>query len=218
MQVGVHARLEYGDAAELVELGGVGLVVEGAGDQHVEAGIAGLASGSNEIGALHGAELRADEDRRALLGLTLHVAAFGADEIARPGRERREGDPVLLVRLLHAGDLEVFQDHFGEGLLGPVLGPVLLDAVDQFVVLVHAQHAVGAEALDREGTGDADLPFVLVGLVVEVLELGLGGDGGVDLLLPRDAGLPPVGVQFLGSLRPRFVRFARDFPFLPLPS
>ena len=129
--------------------------------------------------------------------LAFHVVAFGADEIARPGRQRREGDPVLLVRLLHAGDLEVFQDHLGEGFFGPVLGSVLFEPVNQFVVLVHAQHAVRAEALDREGTGHADLPLVVVGLVVEVLELGLGGDRGVDLLLPGNARLPPVGVQFL---------------------
>ena len=52
VQVGVHARLEHGDAAELVELGGVRLVVEGAGDQHVEAGVARLARGRDEVGAL----------------------------------------------------------------------------------------------------------------------------------------------------------------------
>ena len=150
--------------------------------------------------------------------VAFQVAAFGADQIAGPGRERGEGDPVLLVRLLHAGGLEVLQDHLGEGLLGLVLGAVLLEAVDQLVVLVHAEHAVRAEALDGEGTGDADLLLVLVGLVVEVLELGLGGDGGVDLLLPGDAGLPPVGVQLLRSLRPRLVGFARNLPFLPLSS
>ena len=115
VQVGVHARLEHGDAAELVELGGVGLVVEGAGDQHVEAGVARLAGGGDEVGALHGAELGADEDGGALLGLAFQVAALGADQIARPGRERGEGDPVLLVRLLHAGGLEVLQDHLREG-------------------------------------------------------------------------------------------------------
>ena len=119
VQVGIHAGLEHRDAAELVELGGVRLVVEGAGDQHVEAGIAGLAGGGDEVGALHGAELRADEDGGALLGLAFHVAAFGADQIARPGRERGEGDPVFLVRLLHAGGLEVLQDHLGEGLSWP---------------------------------------------------------------------------------------------------
>jgi hypothetical protein len=187
-----------------------------AGNQHVVPGIASFTGGGDQIGALHGAKLWADKDGGALLGLTFHVAAFGADEITRPWCERGEGDPVLLVCLLDARDLEVFQDHFGEGFLGPVLGSVLLEPIDQFVVLVHAQHAVRAEALDRKGTGDADLPFVLVGLVVEVLKLGLGGDGGVDLFLPSDADLPPLDVQSLGRLRPRLVGIARDFPFPPL--
>ncbi len=34
--------------------------------------------------------------------VAFEVAAFGADQIARPWRQRREGDAVLLVRLLHA--------------------------------------------------------------------------------------------------------------------
>ena len=131
VQVGVHARLEHRDAAELAELRGVGLVVEGAGDQHVEAGIAGLAGGGDKVGALNGAELGADEDGSAFLGVAFHVAAFGADEIAGPGRERGEGDPVLLVCLLHAGGLEILQDHLGERLLGPVFAAVFLEAVDQ---------------------------------------------------------------------------------------
>ena len=87
--------------------------------------------------------------------------------------------------------------------------------VDQLVVLIHAQHAMGAKALDGEGTGHADLLLVVVGLVVEVFKLGLGGDGGVDLLLPGDAGLPPVSVQFLRWLRPCLVRLTRNLPFLP---
>ena len=74
---------------------------------------------------------------------------------------------------------------------------------------------MGAEALHGEGTGDADLLLVLVGLVVEVFELGLGGDGGVDLLLPGDAGLPPVGVQLLCRVRPLAIGLARNLPFLP---
>ena len=65
VQVGVHAGLENGNAAELVEFGGVGVVVEGAGDQHVEVGVAGFAGGGNEIGAGDGAEFGADEDRGA---------------------------------------------------------------------------------------------------------------------------------------------------------
>jgi hypothetical protein len=52
---------------ELAELGGVRLVVEGAGDQHVETGVAALARGFDQIAALHGAELGADEDGGALL-------------------------------------------------------------------------------------------------------------------------------------------------------
>ena len=56
--------------------------------------------------------------------LAFQVAAFGADQVARPGRERGEGDPVFLVRLLHAGGLEVFQDHLREGLLRAVVGAV----------------------------------------------------------------------------------------------
>ena len=86
VQVGVHAGFEHGDAAELVELGGVGLVVEGAGDQHVEAGVAGLAGGGHQIGARDGAELRADEDGGALL----RSVAFRCSGLRRrPGRRAR---------------------------------------------------------------------------------------------------------------------------------
>ena len=104
----------------LLELGGVGVVVEGAGDQHVEAGVAGLAGGGDQVGAGDGAELGADEDGGALLGAGLlvafEVAAFGADEVAGPGGERGEGDPVFLVGLLHAGGLQVLQDHLWRSL------------------------------------------------------------------------------------------------------
>jgi hypothetical protein len=65
VQVGVHAGLEHRDAAQLAELGGVGFVVEGAGNQHVKAGIATLAGGFDQVAALHGAELGADEDTGA---------------------------------------------------------------------------------------------------------------------------------------------------------
>ena len=203
VQVGVHAGLEHGDAAQLAELRGVRLVVEGAGDEHIEPGIARLARGGDEVGALDGAELGADEDaRRAFSGQSaFQVTAFAADQFAGPRGERGEGDLVLLVRLLHAGGLEVLQDHLGEGLLGSVFGAVFLQGVDQFVVLIHAQHAVRAEALHGEGTGYADLLLVRIGLVVEVFKLGLGGDGGVDLFLPGDACLPPVSMQLRWKLR-----------------
>ena len=98
-----------------------------------------------------------------------------------------EGDLVFLVRLLHAGGLEVLQDHLGEVCVVASSALRFARGVDQFVVLVHAKHAMGREALDGERPGHADLLLVLVGLVVEVFELGLGGDGGVDLLLPGDA-------------------------------
>ena len=115
VQIGIHARLEYGDATELVKLRGVGIVVEGAGNEHIEVGIASLAGSGYQIGAGDGAELRADEDGSAFLpaGLcvALDIAAFGAHQIARPGRERCEGDLVFFVRLLHPGGLEVLQNH-----------------------------------------------------------------------------------------------------------
>lgn len=57
------------------------------------------------------------------------------------------------MRLLHSGSLEVLQDHLGKGLLGPVFVATFLRRVDQFVILVHAEHPVGAQALHRERTG-----------------------------------------------------------------
>ena len=121
MQVGVHARLEHGDATQLAELGGVGLIVEGAGDQHVESGIARFAGGSNQIGSRDGAELRADEDGGAFLSAVsaFEITAFGADQLAGPGGERGESDLVLLVRLLHTSGLEVLQDHLSESCFAP---------------------------------------------------------------------------------------------------
>ena len=63
VQVGVHPRLEHRDAARACSNSvGVRVVVEGAGDQHVEAGIARLARGGDQIGPGDRAELRADED------------------------------------------------------------------------------------------------------------------------------------------------------------
>ena len=142
VQVGVHARLEHRDAAELVELRGVGVVVEGAGDQHVEAGIARFAGGRDQIRARDCAELGADEDRRALLfacAALLRVAAFGADESPGHGVSDGESDLVFLVCLLDAGGLEVLQDHLDEVLLVLVAGLRFRDAVDQFVVFVYRQ-------------------------------------------------------------------------------
>ncbi|WP_366552648.1 hypothetical protein [Aquibaculum sediminis] len=120
-----------------------------------------------------------------------------------PELQALEDEAVRLVCLLHAGLLEVFQDHLDEvgGLAAAVLLPPALcrlQLVVEAVVHVHCRHAVGREALHREGPGHAHARVVLVGLVVEVFVIGLGGDRFVDLQLPRDAQAPPRGVQFLG--------------------
>jgi hypothetical protein len=86
--------------------------------------------------------------------------------------------------------------------------------VDEAVVLIHTEHAVGAEALDGEGACHADFLFVLVGLVVEVFEFGLGGDGLVDFLLPGDAGGPELGEQVFSFQGPVFRALSRQFPLL----
>jgi hypothetical protein len=52
---------------------------------------------------------------RRTFALAFGVTAIGADEIARPRRERGEGNSVLLVPLLYAGDLKVFQDPLRDG-------------------------------------------------------------------------------------------------------
>ena len=58
VQVGVHPSFEHGDAAQLVEFRGVGLVIESAGDQHIEPSIAGLTGTGDKIGALNGCRTR----------------------------------------------------------------------------------------------------------------------------------------------------------------
>ena len=125
------------------------------------------------------------------MGRTIRSGPPRRRGLLRAGSEGNEGDAVLLVRLLDAGGFEVLQNHLGEGLLGSVFGDVVAELVDQFIVLIHAEHAVGAEALHGEGTGHADALLVFVGLVVEEFGIGLGGDGLVDLLLAGDAGGPP---------------------------
>ena len=72
------------------------------------------------------------------------------------------------------------------------------------------------EALDGERPGDADLLLVVVGLVVEIFELGFGGDGGVDFLLAGDALLPPFRVEFLRAVRATCLRLRGGFPILPI--
>ena len=71
------------------------------------------------------------------------------------------------------------------------------------------------EALDGKRPGDADLSLIVVWLVVEVFEVRLGGNGGVNFFLTRDALLPPFGVQLLCIPGPFLVSLAGDFPLFP---
>ncbi len=159
VQVGVHARLEHRDAAELLELGGMGVIAESTGDEHIESGIGGLACGDDKIRPRHGAEFGADEDTGAPCGDVLAafpIAALGADIAAGPGCERGEGDAILLMRLLDAGRPEILQDHVGEVRRLAVADLPVEQPGDRVVILVHRQHPVRRQALDGEGAGDAD--------------------------------------------------------------
>ena len=155
--------------------------------------------------------------RRSLLAL--HVAALGADQFARPGRQRGEGDAVFLVRLLHAGGLADFRAPSAakSGCSSPFRA--VLGEFERSIRLSSAstaQHPVRRQALDRERAGDADTRIVGIGLVIEVFELGLGGDRGIDLLLPRDARLPPVARAALDRLvGPARRRPRAGFPIPP---
>ncbi len=66
VEVGVHPGFEDGEPAEFVEVGGAGVVVEGAGDEYVEACISGFAGGGGEVFAGDGAVFGADEDSGSL--------------------------------------------------------------------------------------------------------------------------------------------------------
>ena len=51
VQVGVHLGLQDRQRAELGQLRGMSIEVEGAGDQHVEARVGGLARGGDKVDA-----------------------------------------------------------------------------------------------------------------------------------------------------------------------
>ena len=86
----------------------------------------------------------------------------------------------------------MFKDHIREILPIAISELGLRNVLDQFVVLVHSlEQAVRRQALNRKRAGDTGLPVVFVGLVIEVLVVGVGRDGSVDLLLPGDALFPP---------------------------
>jgi hypothetical protein len=62
VQVGVHACLEDGQAAQLAQVRRLSLVAEGAGDQYSEPRITCLPGRGHQVSALHGAEFGADEN------------------------------------------------------------------------------------------------------------------------------------------------------------
>jgi hypothetical protein len=217
MQVGVHARLQDRDAPDAVEFGRASIEIEGAGDHQIEPGISRFAGRVHKIRSRHGAEFGTDQDRsatfsRACRRVAVAIAAFGRDQFSRPRGQRSEGDPVFLVRLLHAGGFEVFEHHLPEIFsAGLALGKLM----DQAVVLIAGDEAVRRQALDRKWASDANARIVRVRLIVEVFELGLGGDRTIDLPLPFDPRLPPVGVPPRRFIRPISAGLARDLPFLP---
>jgi hypothetical protein len=67
VQISIHARLKDRDAAQLVELAGLRFVVEGAGNEHIKAGITCFARSIDQIRAGNGTELGADENNRSFL-------------------------------------------------------------------------------------------------------------------------------------------------------
>jgi len=62
VQVGVHPGFEDRDAAELVKFRGMGVVVEGAGDQDIKAPVASLSGSGDQVGAGNSAEFGTDKD------------------------------------------------------------------------------------------------------------------------------------------------------------
>ncbi len=85
-------------------------IVECTGDECIKGSIARLAGGCDKIRSLNGTEFGAYEDGSAFLGRPFQISTFGANQFAGPRSERSESNLVLLVRLLDAGGLEIFQD------------------------------------------------------------------------------------------------------------
>ena len=96
------------------KFGGVGFVIERAGDDHVEAGVPGLLCRIYQVRTAHRAELRAYEDAGPLLHRALPIPPLGTDEFPGPPMERGELDAVLLVGLLYSSHPEVLEDHLPE--------------------------------------------------------------------------------------------------------
>jgi hypothetical protein len=114
VQIGVHPRLDDAQGPEPVELRGMGIEIEGAGDQHVEAGFVGLARRGGQVGARHGAVFRADQDRGAAHLVAFLEAALGADPLTGPRRHAVEIDLAALVGLVNAGAFQIVDDDLRE--------------------------------------------------------------------------------------------------------
>src|SRR5258708_7800558 len=105
------------------------------------------------------------------------------------------------MRLLDPRCLQIIENSLDKITIIAVLR--IAESVNQFVVLVHAEHAMRRDAFHSKWPSHADFLFVGVGLVVKVFKLGFGGYGGINLFLPSDALPPPFSMQLLGWLRPR---------------
>ena len=212
VEVGVHPGLEDREAAEFRELARVRVVGEGARHQHIEARFGGLPRGGGEIRTRDGPELGPDQDSGAALPTALLVAPLRRDELAGPGVQRGELDPILPVRLLDARRPQVVEDHRGEVPRLPRPGARPRGLANELPVLVHREGAVGSQALHGERPGHPDPFLILERLVVEHLVVRLPGDGVVDLLLAADAGLPECGKRLPRPVGPVARRLPGDLP------
>ena len=71
--------------------------------------------------------------------------------MAGPGGEGGEVDAVLLVGLLDAGGPEILEDDRSEILDAAVTGLPFAEGLDEFIVFVYGEDAVGGDALNGEG-------------------------------------------------------------------
>src|SRR5690606_13736756 len=109
-----------------------------------------------------------------------------------------------------------FQHHFREALDGATVGRnPTLKRVNQLVVFIDHKGSVRRNALNSKWSRYSYHPRILVGLVVQILELRPGRNRRVDLLLTLDAELPPLRVDPLCLIGPAVVGGARYLPFLP---
>src|SRR5271157_651218 len=191
-QVGIHADgLHRQFAVSLDFFGHVRVEGEAAHHQQVVAhALDGFLGGFLHVVRPDRAVLRADGDRHAApLSNRRGVLALGVERTAGERFEAVELDGLPLFRTLDARLPQIVQDD-GDEVPGAILA--LAGAFRGGPVLVFGREdTVRREALDGEGTADADALRILVGLIVEVFGFGAAGDGSVDLLLALAAQRPP---------------------------